>query len=324
VVTAASSGVSDLLAPGLRCVFCGINPGLRSAAEGLAYAHPRNDFWRLLYEAGFTPRRLEPAEQAELLALGYGLTNAASRPTPGSGDLRRGDFDREGFARRIGAVAPIAVAFVGKDAYRGAIGGSADLGAQLRALGSSALFVLPSTSPANAAVRYPERLRWFSELHRWLEPSPRQGVRALIVDQAGRLLLQRFVNPAGGDPIWITPGGGVDGAESDREALGRELWEECGLTVGELGPVVFGREHVYPWDRVLWRQSERFYLLRVDEIALAPQVDLLAEGITAQRWWSEAELAAASERIEPGLLRGGLAALLAAGRGDTVAALKQG
>ena len=298
-------------------MFCGINPGLRSAAEGVAYAHPRNDFWRLLHEAGLTPRRLEPVEQAELLPLGYGLTNAASRPTRGSGDLRRGDFDRAGFARGIAHFAPIAVAFVGKDAYRGAIGVRAELGAQLRALGSSGLFVLPSTSPANARVPYPERLGWFRELHRWLEPSPRPAVRAVVVDEAARILLQRFVNPSGGDPIWITPGGGIDAGESDRQALARELWEECGLAVGELGPVVFQREHVYPWDRSLWRQTERFYLVVVERPELAPQVDLAAEGITAQRWWSASELAVATERVEPGVLVGGLEALLAAGKAAT-------
>lgn len=309
----AGSSVPDLLAPGLRCVFCGINPGLRSAAEGVAYAHPRNDFWRLLYDAGFTPRRMEPAEQAALLPLGYGLMNAASRPTPGSGDLRRGDFDRTGFAQRIALFAPTTVAFVGKDAYRGAIGARAELGPQLRALGASALFVLPSTSPANARVPYAERLWWFRELHRWLEPSPRRAVRAVVVDEAGRILLQRFVNPAGGDPIWITPGGGIDGDESDRQALTRELWEECGLELGDLGPIVFVRKHIYPWNRTLWRQRERFYLLRVEQLELEPQVDLLAEGITEQRWWSRAELAAATERVEPDVLMGGLAALLAAG-----------
>src|SRR3954466_280931 len=98
------SSVPDVLAPGLRCVFCGINPGRVSAAARAHFANPRNDFWRLLHDAGFTPRLLAPDQQFELLALGYGVTNAAHRTPPGSGDLRRGDFDRtrlEGPARDL-------------------------------------------------------------------------------------------------------------------------------------------------------------------------------------------------------------------------------
>ena len=81
-----------MLAPGLRCVFCGINPGRVSAAAAAHFANPRNDFWRLLHDAGFTPRLYDPQEQFALLELGWGVTNAAYRTTPGSGDLRRSDF----------------------------------------------------------------------------------------------------------------------------------------------------------------------------------------------------------------------------------------
>ena len=89
----ASSDVPDVLAPNLRCVFCGINPGRVSAAAAAHFANPRNDFWRLLHDGGFTPRLFDPQEQLSLLELGLGVTNAAYRTTPGSGDLRRGDFD---------------------------------------------------------------------------------------------------------------------------------------------------------------------------------------------------------------------------------------
>jgi double-stranded uracil-DNA glycosylase len=162
------SAVPDILAPGLRAVFCGINPGRRSAAAGHHFANPRNDFWRLLHEAGLTPRRLEPSEQRELLRYGYGLTNAAYRTTAGSGDLRRADF--EGSADRLVRLAaelrPEAIAFVGKEAFRGVFGERPELGLQPRRLHAAQLFVLPSTSPANAAVPYAERLRWFEELGR--------------------------------------------------------------------------------------------------------------------------------------------------------------
>ena len=161
-----ASAVPDVLAPGLRAVFCGINPGRRSAALGAHFANPRNDFWRLLADAGLTPRRLEPGEQHELPRYGFGLTNAAYRTTRGSGDLRRADF--AGAAERLEWIArelrPSLIAFVGKTAYQGAFGERCELGLQERRLGTTRLFVLPSTSPANAAVPYAERLRWFREL----------------------------------------------------------------------------------------------------------------------------------------------------------------
>src|SRR5438270_8878113 len=100
---AARSAVPDVLGPNLRVVFCGINPGRVSAAAQAHFANPRNDFWRLLHAAGFTPRQLEPAEQFELLTYGIGVTNAAARTTPGSGDLRRADF--AGSAERLGRIA---------------------------------------------------------------------------------------------------------------------------------------------------------------------------------------------------------------------------
>jgi TDG/mug DNA glycosylase family protein len=157
------SDVPDVLAPGLTAVFCGINPGRVSAAAGAHFANPRNDFWRLLHDAGFTPRQLEPAEQFALLDYGYGVTNAALRTTKGSGDLRSADFVDA--AARLEAIArdlrPRAIGFVGKEAYRGAFRERPELGLQEQRLHDTILFVLPSTSPANAAVPYSERLRWF-------------------------------------------------------------------------------------------------------------------------------------------------------------------
>jgi TDG/mug DNA glycosylase family protein len=167
VAAPTASAVPDILAPGLRCVFCGINPGRRSSAAGQHFANPRNDFWRLLADSGLTPRRLEPAEQWTLLELGYGLTNAAYRTTKGSGDLRRADFQGSpGRLRRLAAeLRPAWMAFVGKSAFQGAFGVSrCELGPQARTLGATRLFVLPSTSPANASVPYEERLRWFTAL----------------------------------------------------------------------------------------------------------------------------------------------------------------
>ena len=167
---AIASAVPDVLAPGLVAVFCGINPGRASAAAGAAFANPRNDFWRLLHAAGFTPRHLAPEEQSLLLDFGYGLTNAARRTTRGSSELRAADF--AGASDRLARVAedlqPRAIAFVGKAAYQGTYRERPDLGLQERQLGDTLLYVLPSTSPANAAVPWEERLRWFSALHELL------------------------------------------------------------------------------------------------------------------------------------------------------------
>lgn len=85
----------------MRVVFCGINPGYASAAAGAHFANPRNDFWRLLHAAGFTPRLFEPAEQFELLELGIGLTNSARRTTRGSGDLRAALVPRAARSRLV-------------------------------------------------------------------------------------------------------------------------------------------------------------------------------------------------------------------------------
>ena len=119
-----------------------------------------------MHGAGFTPRLLTPEEQFDVVDFGIGLTNAATRTTRGSGDLRRSDF--QGSAERLTELAeeprPGWLAFVGKEAYRGTFGERPELGEQARKLGETRLFVLPSTSPANAAVPYAERLRWFRKL----------------------------------------------------------------------------------------------------------------------------------------------------------------
>jgi double-stranded uracil-DNA glycosylase len=165
-VSPTPSAVPDILGPGLDVVFCGINPGLHSDARAAHFANPRNDFWRLLHAAGFTPRLVDPSEQLTVLDHGIGITNAAYRTTKGSSDLRKTDF--AGSADRLERLAldlaPRAIGFVGKEAYRGPFGGRPDHGLQERRLGETLVFVLPSTSPANAAVPWGERLRWFSAL----------------------------------------------------------------------------------------------------------------------------------------------------------------
>jgi double-stranded uracil-DNA glycosylase len=163
---AGESAVPDVLTQGLRVVFCGINPGRVSAAVGAPFANPRNDFWRLLHAAGFTPRLLDPRELRQLPRFGIGLTNAAKRTTSGSGDLRAADFagSRERLEEIARELRPEVIAFVGKAAYHGPFREHPEHGLQERRLGDTELFVLPSTSPANAAVPWDERIRWFRAL----------------------------------------------------------------------------------------------------------------------------------------------------------------
>jgi double-stranded uracil-DNA glycosylase len=299
VAESTTSSVPDVLAQGLTCVFCGINPGRVSAAAAAHFANPRNDFWRLLHDAGFTPRLYDPQEQFALLDLGIGVTNAAYRTTPGSGDLRRGDFDAASFDARIREVAPRAVAFVGKEAYRGLYNERPELGPQLRSIGRTGLFVLPSTSPANAAVSYDERLRWFQALHAWLEPTARAAVRALVIDDDDRILLVQYRRPVGDETWWGTPGGGVDPGESDEQALARELREEIGLHEFELGPVLYEHVGEFPWARELFRQVNTTYLVRVREHEPRATIDLAAEGVVDVRWWSRGELDATDAQLAP-------------------------
>jgi double-stranded uracil-DNA glycosylase len=295
-----TSAVPDVLGPGLDIVFCGINPGRVSAAAHAHFANPRNDFWRLLRDAGLTTRLLEPSEQFELLDYGLGATNAAPRTTPGSSDLRRGDFASS--ADRLRHIAlelrPRAIAFVGKEAYRGTFGERAEHGPQARTLGDAGLFVLPSTSPANAAVPYTERLRWFRALADWIRPVDRLAARALVHDEEHRALLVKFRDDEG-QVWWTTPGGGIDEGEDVEAALRRELSEELGLHDFELGPELWTREHTFAWRGTIHRQQERIWLVEISGHEPAPRVDLTAELVVDVRWWSQDELEAATETLVP-------------------------
>jgi len=257
------SDVPDVLAPDLRIVFVGINPGRVSAAARAHFANPRNDFWRLLRAARLTSRLFEPGEQFSLLEAGIGVTNAAYRTTPGSGDLRRADF--AGSAERLERIArdlrPGWLAFVGKEAYRGAFGARPELGLQERTLGETKLFVLPSTSPANAGVSWKERLRWFHELGGRASGLPiREAVRAAVVTPERRILMLHYADEY--DEWWIPPGGGVDGGESDEEALRRELREELGLEEFRIGPLLFESKRWFLLEDGFGGQRNRVYLVR--------------------------------------------------------------
>lgn len=159
--------LADIVSPGLRVLFVGINPGIQTARFRRHFANPQNAFWGALAESGLTPRRLDPSETEALLALGFGVTNAVTRATPGSADVTGEDVarGRERFAATVAKFRPPMLAFVGKQAYAMATGrkGAAH-GLQGERFDGVRCFVLPSTSPANAAVSPAEKLKWFREL----------------------------------------------------------------------------------------------------------------------------------------------------------------
>lgn len=296
-VDATPSEVPDVLGSGLRIVFVGINPGRVSAAAAAHFANPRNDFWRLLHSARLTSRLYEPHEQFSLLDERIGVTNAAYRTTPGSGDLRRADF--AGSAERLERIArklhPGWLAFVGKEAYRGAFGARPELGLQDRTLGDTKLFVLPSTSPANAAVPWHERLRWFRELAGRESGLPeRTAIRALVVDERGRVLLFRYGDDYGS--WWVPPGGGQERGEDDRQTLRRELREETGLREVALGPLVAEWWHWGTDEPGFGSGVSRMYLVRVPSFELHPELDLREEGSLEERWFTPEELATLTTR----------------------------
>jgi double-stranded uracil-DNA glycosylase len=297
--------VPDILDRDLRVVFCGINPGRVSAAAGAHFANPRNDFWRLLHAAGFTSRLYAPQEQHEVLAEGIGITNAALRTTPGSGDLRRADFAES--AARLERIArdlrPLWIAFVGKEAYRGAFNERATLGARERTLANTRLFVLPSTSPANAAVPWNERLHWFRALAELSKPVPRPSVRAVVLDDDDRVLL--FRHPTANDPgRWLCPGGALEAGESDVEALRRELREELHVEPDVVGPWLWTRRHVWAWNGTAYETTEQIALVRVDaqSVQADPSDSMFFGGVEQgfeHRWWTLGELESTADCFSP-------------------------
>ena len=150
---AAGRTVPDLIAPELRVLFCGINPGLYTGATGYHFARPGNRFWPTLHAAGFTPRRLQPWEEAELLPLGYGITSLVARATATADALAPAELVA-GAATLVANVAthrPRTVAVLGISAYRTAFQRPrAVVGLQAERLHEAALWVLPNPSGLNA------------------------------------------------------------------------------------------------------------------------------------------------------------------------------
>lgn len=164
---AAGRTLVDVIGPGLRVLFCGINPGLYSAATGHHFARPGNRFWPTLHAAGFTPRRLRPDEEHELLDMGYGLTNLVERATAAADELAPAELIAGGrrLATKVERLRPRFVALLGLGAYRVAFGRpGAGVGRQPEKLAEAVVWVLPSPSGLNAHYRPADLARLFGEL----------------------------------------------------------------------------------------------------------------------------------------------------------------
>ncbi|GAA1788452.1 G/U mismatch-specific DNA glycosylase [Planosporangium flavigriseum] len=150
---AAGRVIPDVIAPDLAVLFCGINPGLWSAATGHHFARPGNRFWPALHRGGFTPRQFRPDEQDELLAYGLGITNFVERGSARADELTRDELVDGGavLAAKVHEYRPRWLAVLGVGAYRTAFGQrTAKVGAQPERIGATPVWVLPNPSGLNA------------------------------------------------------------------------------------------------------------------------------------------------------------------------------
>lgn len=167
LAAAADKRVPDLIARGLTVLFCGINPGLYSAATGHHFARPGNRFWPALFTGGFTPRLLSPAEEQELLVYGLGITNIAQRATAAASELSAAELVRGARALelKVKRSRPAYLAVLGVQAYRTAFAEpSAGLGLQPRTIGRTRIWLLPSPSGLNAHYTPKQFGQLFAEL----------------------------------------------------------------------------------------------------------------------------------------------------------------
>jgi TDG/mug DNA glycosylase family protein len=174
---AAATGrqVPDVLAPNLWVLFCGINPGLWSAAVGHHFARPGNRFWKALHLGGFTPRLLAPDEEAELLRLGLGITNLVDRASAGAADLTPDEL-RAGAERltdKVEQARPKVAAILGVGAYRTAFARPrATVGPQPDPIAGALAWVLPNPSGLNAHYQLADLAAAFATLRRTAANGP--------------------------------------------------------------------------------------------------------------------------------------------------------
>ena len=167
LLAATDKTVEDVIAPNLRVLFCGINPGLYTAAVGHHFARAGNRFWPALYAAGFTERLLSPFDEGELLQSGFGITNVVARTTNSADQLSREEIIAGGEELRAKVLRyrPRVLAVLGVGAYRTAFNQpKATIGRQEETIGDTILWVLPNPSGLNANYQPAALTRLFREL----------------------------------------------------------------------------------------------------------------------------------------------------------------
>jgi TDG/mug DNA glycosylase family protein len=167
IAAAAGKTVPDVIAPDLRVLFCGINPGLYTAAVGHHFARPGNRFWPALHRSGFTPHQLSPFDEIELLQTGVGITNVVARATATAAELTRADFIEGGrkLRAKVRRYQPKILAVLGVGAYREAFDRpKALIGPQEELIGNSQIWVLPNPSGLNANYQLPDLTGLFEKL----------------------------------------------------------------------------------------------------------------------------------------------------------------
>jgi TDG/mug DNA glycosylase family protein len=175
IAAAVGKTLPDVIAPNLKLLFCGINPGLYTAAIGHHFGRPGNRFWPALYASGFTDRQLSPYEEHELLSLGYGMTNIVNRATARADDLTEDEL-LEGariLGKKVARYRPKFIAFLGITAYRTAFKRpQAKLGLQTETLAEAKIWLLPSPSGLNAHHTLTVLARLFAALKQAVESEP--------------------------------------------------------------------------------------------------------------------------------------------------------
>ena len=167
LLAAAGKTVPDVIAPNLRVLFCGINPGLYTAAVGHHFARPGNRFWPALFAAGFTTRLVSPFDERELLADGYGITNVVMRATATADQLTREELQAGGrrLTAKVRRYEPAFLAVLGLGAYRAAWNQpKAVIGRQDQKVGDTVVWVLPNPSGLNAHYQAKDLALVFGEL----------------------------------------------------------------------------------------------------------------------------------------------------------------
>ena len=323
--SASQSAIPDVLGRHLRVLFCGINPGRVSAAAGAHFANPRNDFWRLLHEAGFTRRLLTPSEQWLALDDGVGVTNAAQRTTPGSSDLRSADF--VGSAERLEQLAVTS--------SRCGSPSSARRRTAVRSRNAGSSGPRTQARPAHATLRAAfdlagERggpVRGAAPLVRGArtgEPARRSPSCARDPARPPRPCLPSPVRPPG-RPGCLDRSRRRARALTSRptERFAASSQKSSGSPTSSSGPWVWTRRHVWFWPAQghIYDTREQFAVVRVADVrAVRPTShDSLLAGPDAReehRWWTVDEIERSKDEFAPRSLATRLRELITNGPPD--------